>query len=331
MKKKIVIIHTGGTIAMSESANGGSVKPTLNNPLHSFQPLLEHHAEIRVDDYLNIPSPHITPQVMFEISKKIEDYVGSHLVDGIVLTHGTDTLEETAFMLDMLLPPGKPIVVTGAMRSSNELGADGPVNLLQAVQVATDDHAFGLGVLVVFNNEIHTARNVTKTHTSNIHTFQSPQYGPIGIVTKQNIHFQHTPLVRDHHYTLNSSKLTKKVLVLKMVAGLESEWIECCIREGVDGLVIEAFGQGNVPPNIVPVLKNLISKGVPVVLVSRCFSGIVEGTYEYEGGGKQLQELGVIFSKDLNGQKSRLKLMVALEITSDMLEIGKMFDKYHPK
>lgn len=321
MKKKVLIIHTGGTIAMTEDATG-AVKPSQENPLGSILSILKPYAEIQVNDFANIPSPHMTPQLMFDLAKKIEEYLRGDEIDGVVLTHGTDTLEETSYMLDLLTQSPKPIIVTGAMRSSNELGADGPLNLLQSVRVAASGQAIGKGVLVVFNDEIHTAKNVTKTHASNISTFQSPQYGPIGIITKQATSFHHKPIARDHY---SITKLTKKVMLLKAFAGMEKEWVEAVINHGLDGLIFEAFGQGNLPPSVVPALKTITSQGIPVVLVSRCFNGIVESTYEYDGGGKQLKEMGIIFSNGLNGQKARLKLMVALELTSNFGELQEIF------
>lgn len=324
MKKTILVIHTGGTIAMAEDTQTGGVQPTEQNPLDQSLSILEPYAHILVEHFDNIPSPHMTPQKMFDLAHRIDQFLTQSHIDGVVLTHGTDTLEETAYMLDLLIQSNKPVVVTGAMRSSNEIGADGPINLLQSVRVAATQEAQGKGVLVVFNDEIHTAKNVTKTHTSNISTFQSPQYGPIGITTKQAINFHHKPLNRDHYYI---PQLTKKVMLLKAFAGMEDAWVDAILQQQLDGLVIEAFGQGNLPPTILPSLKRARQQHIPIVLVSRCFNGIVESTYSYEGGGKQLKELGVIFSNGLNGQKARLKLMVALELTSEATELQEIFLK----
>ncbi|GGK19480.1 L-asparaginase [Caldalkalibacillus thermarum] len=321
-KKRILIIHTGGTIAMSQDQTSGAVVPTDEHPLNDVHTVLEPYAHIKVDHYLNLPSPHITPQLMLELAQKIKAELKSNGWDGVVVTHGTDTLEETAYMLDLLHDGHQPVIVTGAMRSSNELSADGPLNLVQSVRVAAHEEAKGKGVLVVFNDEIHTAKNVTKTHTSNISTFQSPQYGPIGITTKHGIYFHHKPIRRDR-YDVN--KLSKKVILLKAVAGMEADWVEQIARSGVDGLVFEAFGQGNLPVTVLPAVEKLIQQGIPIVMVSRCFNGIVEGLYGYKGGGKQLKEMGVIFSNGLNGPKARLKLMVALELTTDREELQEIF------
>ncbi|ADC51105.1 L-asparaginase [Alkalihalophilus pseudofirmus OF4] len=319
--KKILVLHTGGTIAMQEDEHG-AVTPNLVNPLYSTIESLSSIASVVVDDYLNIPSPHMTPSLMVDLAKRLKERVQNDSLDGIVVTHGTDTLEETAYLLDLVLNIENPVVVTGAMRSSNELGSDGPHNLISAVKTAASDEAYGKGVLVVLNDEIHTAKNVTKTHSSNIATFQSPQYGPIGIVTKRGVNFHHTLSHRECHPV---DSLTKKVSLLKTYAGMEADIVEAVADAGINGLVIEAFGQGNVPPAIMPALDRLIKKQIPVVLVSRCYSGVVQDTYGYDGGGRTLKDLGVIFTNGLNGQKARLKLMVALELTTDNEQLQQIF------
>lgn len=322
LKKNILLIHTGGTIAMSENKETGSVTPAAEHPLNHSIKDLKKFATITEKTYLNIPSPHMTPERMLSLASFIKKMLAEASFDGVVLTHGTDTLEETAYFLDMVMGIEQPVIVTGSMRSSNEPGYDGPHNLISAVKTAVDSEAKGKGVLVVFNDEIHTAKNVTKTHTSNIATFQSPQFGPIGIVTKRGVFFHHYLKFHDYYPI---TQLTKKTTLLKAYAGMEPDLIQAVMTTGYDGLVIEALGQGNLPPALVPELKHLIEKCIPVVIVSRCFNGIVQETYGYDGGGKQLKELGVIFSNGLNGQKARLKLMIALELTNEKSALEKIF------
>ncbi|WP_017728073.1 asparaginase [Halalkalibacterium ligniniphilum] len=319
--KTILVLHTGGTIAMREDEQG-KIEPNATNPLYSTIESLSTIANVVVDDFLNLPSPHMTPALMFSLSQRIKEQVSKENFNGVVITHGTDTLEETAYLLDLLLDLHVPVVVTGAMRSSNELGADGPHNLIASLKTAASDEATGKGVLIVLNDEIHTAKNVTKTHTSNIATFQSPQYGPIGTVTKRGVIFHHTP-VRHESYAI--TKLETKVALLKAYAGMDSTIIDAIAGTEIDGLVIEAFGQGNLPPAVVPGLQRLLNRNIPIVLVSRSVSGIVQDTYAYEGGGRKLKEMGVIFTNGLNGQKARLKLMVALEKTKNHAELQTIF------
>ncbi|MCT2537407.1 asparaginase [Aquibacillus koreensis] len=321
--KRIVVIHTGGTIAMKEDKSTGTVSTSTSNPLTHMTHMINEIATVEEQILFNLPSPHITPDHMLKIAKEINNYLAQDDYDGAIITHGTDTLEETAYFLDLYLDTKKPVVVTGAMRSSNELGSDGPYNMISAIRVATSEQAFDKGVLVVMNDEIHTAKYVTKTSTSNVATFQSPQFGPIGMLTKQSVYFyQKFPKVESYPI----STLSKKVAMVKAYAGMDDSLIEAFLKSGIDGLVIEGLGQGNVPKETIPALKNFLKANKPVILVSRCFKGIVQPTYGYEGGGMHLKEMGVIFASGLTGQKARLKLLFALEITSDITEISEFFD-----
>jgi len=319
--KKIILITTGGTIAMRESEHAQGVKPEDPKSLRNTLPLLNEYADVEMEHLFNKPSPHITPQDMYTLAKTIEFHLEQG-TDGIVVTHGTDTLEETAYFLDLTISSSKPIVVTGAMRSQNELGADGPYNMLNAVRVAAHDRAADMGTLVVFNDEIHTAKTVTKTHTSNIATFQSPGLGPIGLITKKNILF-HRELIRERTLPLEPPRA--KVALFKAAAGSDDTFIRHAVNGQMDGIVIEALGQGNLPPAMLPGIKEALSAGIPIVLVSRCFNGFVQDTYAYEGGGKQLKEMGLIFSNGINGQKARIKLILALSVTKDPGQLQSFF------
>lgn len=308
--KRLLLIHTGGTIAMAQN-RAGHVLPNEINPLDASLPRATDIADITTKHFSNLPSPHITPAIMLELAHFIKDEL-NHGYDGVVITHGTDTLEETAYFLQLTVGAPVPVVLTGAMRSSNEVGSDGEFNLITALRVATSDAAKGKGVLVVFNGEIHSAFNVTKTHTSSVDTFKSVHFGNLGMVTKDHVYLFNTPLLMKTHMI---ERLTKRVAVLKVYAGMEADLLYAVEQLGYDGLVLEVFGQGNVPPSIVEAIKRL-TEFMPVIIVSRCFNGIVQDVYGYEGGGQQLKELGVIFSNGLNSQKARLKLMVELEIES---------------
>lgn len=309
MKNNILLIHTGGTISMQLNIETGAVIPSAANPLAMEIDKIQQFANVSEFEAFNLPSPHITPERMLDLKNIIVEKTKNGEFDGIVITHGTDTLEETAYFLELSTNLNIPIVLTGAMRSSNEIGADGVYNLMSAVRVAASSQANGKGVLVVLNDEIHTATNVTKTHTSNVSTFQSPQYGPIGIVTKSDIHFHHAPLSRTH---LPINSISKKVALFKIYAGMELDLLLSAATLGYDGVVLEGLGQGNVPPAIVPGIRNLIENNMPVILVSRCFNGIAQDIYDYEGGGKTLKEMGVRFEHGLSGQKARIKLLLEL-------------------
>lgn len=320
--KNILVLHTGGTISMQENEQTGSVSPTIENPLLNYASQLDKIANLITKQPFHIPSPHMTVSNMLELKILIEQETRDQSIDGVVITHGTDTLEETAYFLDLTLQIDIPVIVTGAMRSINEIGSDGLYNFISSVRVACTQEARGKGVLVVLNDEIHTAANVTKTHTSNVSTFQSPQYGPIGIVTKRGIVFHHMSLFSEK-YLLNN--ITKRVALVKAYAGMEADLFEAIHDLQYDGVVIEALGQGNLPPYCMSGIKKIISANIPIVLVSRCFNGITQDVYDYDGGGRQLKEMGVIFCNGLNGQKARIKLLVALNHTNELAQLNDIF------
>ena len=305
MPKKILVLHTGGTISM-QADDSGAVVTSQDNPMNHVSNPLEG-VEVHTLDFFNLPSPHIKPKHMLALYQKIKEEADHY--DGFVITHGTDTLEETAYFLDTMEVPHKPIVLTGAMRSSNELGSDGVYNYLSALRVASDDKAADKGVLVVMNDEIHAAKYVTKTHTTNVSTFQTPTHGPLGLIMKHEILYFKTaePRVR-----FDLDKIQGLVPIIPVYAGMTEELLDLLPVDQLDGLIIQAFGAGNVPKETAKKLNALIQEGLPIALVSRCFNGIAEPVYAYEGGGVCLQNAGIFFVKELNAQKARLKLLIAI-------------------
>ncbi|HFI0248913.1 TPA: asparaginase [Streptococcus suis] len=303
--KKILALHTGGTISM-QADQEGQVASSQVNPMTQIDTPIE---EIQVTsvDFLNVPSPHIRLEHMMALYQKIKVEQANY--DGFVITHGTDTLEETAYFLDTMAIPEKPIVLTGAMRSSNELGSDGVYNYRTALRVAADEKSADKGILVVMNDEIHAAKYVTKTHTTNVSTFQTPTHGPLGLVTKREILYFKTaePRVR-----FDLTSISGTVPIIKAYADMDSVLLDSLSHSAISGLVIEALGAGNLPPTILPAIQNLLTQNIPVVLVSHCFNGIAEPVYAYQGGGIQLEQDGILFVKELNAQKARLKLLIAL-------------------
>ena len=305
MTKKILVLHTGGTISM-QADDSGAVRTSADNPMNHVSNPLEG-IQVHALDFLNLPSPHIKPKHMLALYQKIKEEADHY--DGFVITHGTDTLEETAYFLDTMEVPHKPIVLTGAMRSSNELGSDGVYNYLSALRVASDDKAADKGVLVVMNDEIHAAKYVTKTHTTNVSTFQTPTHGPLGLIMKQEILYFKTaePRIR-----FDLERIQGLIPIIPVYAGMTEELLNLLPVDQLDGLIIQAFGAGNVPKETSQKLNALIQEGLPIALVSRCFNGIAEPVYAYEGGGVCLQNAGVFFVKELNAQKARLKLLIAI-------------------
>lgn len=309
MAKRLLILHTGGTISMKEGENG-KVSPSARNPLLDALERLNHPAELHQESVFNVPSPHITLDHWVVLKDRIEKAVNEEHFDGIVITHGTDTLEETAYFLDLALNINVPIAITGAMRSSNELSSDGLINLQSAILVALSEDSKGKGVLVVMNDEVHHAKFVTKTHTTNVATFQTPTFGPCGLITKNNvIYFQKLTA----YESFPVQKITKNnIQLVKAYAGMDSFLLEQLAHHGCDGVVIEALGAGNLPPTSLKGVHALLEANIPVVLVSRAFHGVTQDVYDYLGGGKELKQQGVIFTTGLSGQKARIKLLVLL-------------------
>ena len=323
--KKIAIIFNGGTISMKIDEKIKAAVPSLSaDEIMSMIPGVEDYAEIEAYTFSSMPSPHMTLETMLKLSKFTTELVERDDIDGVVITHGTDTLEETAYLLDLTVKTKKPVVVTGAMRSGSELGYDGPFNLATSICTAISDEAVGRGVLVCFNGELNSASEVTKANSMALNAFRTPNFGPIGIVDNDNVIFYRDA---NHLEKYDVSKIEKQVALIKCVVDMDSSYIDYLIEKGYGGIVIEALGRGNVPPKMVEGIKKAIELEIPVVVVSRCFEGRVSDSYGYLGGGKNLKELGVIFGESMPSQKARIKLMLALGKTNNLDEIKDFFEK----
>ena len=308
--KKIAVVFNGGTISMKVDNRIKAAVPSLTGEeIMAMVTGIEEFAEIESFNFSSMPSPHMCVETMLELSKFVEKILEREDVDGVVITHGTDTLEETAYFLDLTLETEKPVVITGAMRSSSELGYDGPFNLAASICTAIAEDSKGRGVLVCFNGELNSASEVTKANSMALNAFRTPNFGPIGIVDNNKVLFYRNTPKRNKYKV---SELRGDVALIKSVAGMDSSYINFVIDNNNKGIVIEAMGRGNVPPKMVPGIKRAIEKNIPVVIVSRCFEGRVFESYGYEGGGKMLKNIGVIFGDTLQGQKARIKLMVAI-------------------
>ncbi len=325
MNEKVVMIFTGGTISMKIDPEIKAAVPSLDgHEIVSYVNNLDELADIIVDNYISIPSPFITPNIMLDLSKLVQEYVSRDDITGVVISHGTDTLEETAYFLDLYIKTEKPVIFVGAMRSVSELGYDGPSNLVAAIRTATSPFAKNKGVMVVMNGDINAANEVIKTHTMSLNTFRSIEFGPLGIVDNDEVLFYRNSTNNSIHIPTNT--LENKVYLIKVASGMDGDLIDYYINKGAKGIVIEAFGRGNVPPMMVNSIKQAIARNIKIILVSRCPSGRVSGSYGYNGGGKMLCELGVIFGTNLSGPKARIKLMLALAYKNDYEYIKSIFE-----
>jgi L-asparaginase len=310
MRPRIATFFTGGTISMRiDPATGGAIPALSGEEIIAQVPGLDQIANFDLVNFARWPGPHVTPPRMIDLARAVKEKLADEKITGAVVTHGTDTLEETAYLLDLIINDEKPIVFVGAMRNSSELSWDGPENLRSAVRVAIDPQSRGLGVIVAMNNQLIAASEATKTHTESTDTFQSRDFGPLGFVDKDRVIVMRRPFQREH---ISTDRIEERVDLIKMFAGADDRFIDFAIDDGARGLVIEGLGRGNVTVAALPAIERAIGKGIPVVVSSRCPRGRVLDTYGYEGGGKQLKKMGAILGGMLPSHKARIKLMLAL-------------------
>jgi L-asparaginase len=259
---------------------------------------------------------------MWSLRNRIRWHLAREEVTGVVVTHGTDTLEETAYLVARSLAAEKPVVFTGAMRTVSDLGWDGPANLLEAVRVAASPETRRFGAMVVISGQIFSALDVTKTNTNLLDAFESPGFGPLGVLDEgQLIVHREMP---SHAPVVDAIEPATPVDIIFVAAGIDTRLLDCS-RETARAVVIAAMGRGNVPPALVPSIERFIGEGKPVVLTSRTQSGRVGQTYGYAGGGKRLDEIGVIFGGSRRAQQARIDLMLALGAGMSMKETRALF------
>jgi len=320
------VFTTGGTIASRRDPATGAVRAAATgDELLHLAPQLATVADLSVDPVAAVNGWNVTPALMFDLAQRVETALAHPAVDGAIVTHGTDTVEETAFLLDLVVHSGKPVVFAVALRHLEEPGTDGPRNLLDAARVAAHPATPGRGVLLVANETIHSARHLTKTHTTNPAAFESPNHGPVGVVTAGGVRYIRPPEPRR---PIAVSRIEPEVFLYKVAAGADDRPLRWALAAGSKGIVIEGSGAGNVPAAVVPGIETALAAGVPVVLSSRCARGFLAPIYGGGGaigGGHDLTALGVIPADGLPSQKARIKLMVALGATRDLDEILRLF------
>ncbi len=308
---KVALVFTGGTIAMEVDKNLHGAIPSLSpNEIISALSGIDEFENLEIYDFSRKPSPSITPSDMKDLADIVEDYLKKENILGVVVIHGTDVLEETAFYMNSVIKSKKPVVLTGSMKNASELGYDGLTNLVSSVKVCMSFYSIGKGTLVVMNDTINSATEVTKTHTMSLDTFKSVEFGPLGIIDHGEVIYY-----RDvtHHevYDFNNI-INEDTYLLKVYAGMDGHFIDYLISRKAKGIVLETLGRGNVPPMMLDSIDKAIELGIHIVIVSRCYSGRVLDTYAYVGGGKDLTNKGCILGGNFNGQKARILLMLAI-------------------
>jgi L-asparaginase len=322
---KVSVLSLGGTIS-SVNTGGPGVRPSLTGEaLVEAVPGLSEVAEVSAASVRQVPGWQLTVEDLIEVSEEATRAIDEGAT-GVVVTQGTDSIEETAFALDLLIDRDAPVVVTGAMRNPTLPGADGPANLLAAVTVAADGAACGLGALVVMNDEVHAARFVRKTHTQSPAAFRSPLAGPLGWISEGRASIVARPMGRRHVRPRGGG--AEDVALLATFPGDDGRLVGAVGERGYSGLVVEALGGGHVPPPMVEPLAALAER-MPVVLASRTGSGeVLRGTYDPPGSEMDLTGRGLIPAGMLDGPKARLFLALLLRSGASRAEIVEAFG--HP-
>jgi len=334
-KPRVTIVATGGTIAgTASSATGTSYDPAqlTVDALMAQAPGISARATITGLQLCNIASQHMTTQIWIRLGSVIDSLFKNDICDGVVVTHGTDTMEETAFFLDLVLGHDNPVVLTGAMRPANALGADGPVNLFNAVCLAAHPAARNRGVMAVMNDYIYAAAEFTKVHTVNPDAFASPDRGPLGVIRGGNPHFFRGPAGRLWtQLTCNTKELQElsdklrdkafpRVEIILSYAGATAGLIDALLKNGMDGIVIAGVGHGNYSQEIETGIQRCLEQGVFVVRATRVLAGGV--TFDVE---KPFD--GQIVSGMLSPQKARILLMLALTRFNTTEQLQKIFNR----
>jgi L-asparaginase len=307
----IRVIATGGTIASLADPETGAVRPAVSAAdLIASVPGLERlHPE--VDELVRVNGWNITPDVMLEVARRAQAALDDPSVDGVVVTHGTDTVEETAYLCDLLVDSSKPVVFAAAMRSGGEVAADGPRNLLNAASVAVDPAARGLGTVLVMNDEIHAARWARKQDSFRVSAFASPGHGPVGTVTPSSVRITGSPPPSAR--LDKPARLDRRVPIVQTYTGMEEGLIEAVLdATAAAGLVIEGTGLGNVPGSAERGVRAALDRGLPVLVATRVTTGGTGAVYGGPGGGVTLRDMGVIAAGALSAAKARLLLMSLL-------------------
>lgn len=317
-RARVLVAALGGTISAVPDERGHSVSAHSAADLVASVPEAGDVADISTADVKRVSSRAITPSDMCSLAQKIRAEVREGY-DGVVVTHGTDTMEETAYALALQLDVDVPVVLTGAMRLAHEPGADGPANLVAALRVAATPGAAVIGPVIVMHDEIHMARWAMKVHTSRVAAFSSPSFGPVGHITEGRVHLHACHAARD--YLGMPDKLDKRVEIIWVSAGVDGLLVDAA-SSVAQGLIVAGTGGGHVPPAMTESLRSAVERGLPVVLASRSISGpVLEGTYGGVGSETHLRTIGLHLAGTLAPNKARLRLLVALALGKSAAEV----------
>ncbi|EIJ78707.1 Asparaginase/glutaminase [Bacillus methanolicus PB1] len=313
--KKVALLSTGGTIASKKTESGLLSSGELSGEELASLCRLPSDIEIEIHSVFQLPSMHIGFDKLIVLKKKIEEVFKDKTVCGVVVTHGTDSLEETAYFLDLTVTDSRRVVVTGSQRSPDDLGTDVYSNLRNSIYVAVDESLENVGTVIVFNERIWSAKYAKKVHASNLQGFESFGYGYLGIIDNDVVSVYQKPLIRDCYEI--GDKLPE-VDIIKCYAGADGKFIRHAVDCGVQGIVLEGVGRGQVSPLMVDDIDYAIKKGVKVVVTTSAEEGQVHTSYDYRGSAYDLKLRGAVLGKDYDSKKARIKLAVLMSAGEDI-------------
>lgn len=323
--KKIILLTTGGTIASKTNPETGLLSAgVLTGEELASMCKLPSEINVTVESVFQIPSNQMDGTRLNELRERIEALLTDHHVDGVVVTHGTDTLEESAYYLDLAIDNDKPIVVTGSQRGPMELGTDAMVNIRQSILAAASDELKGFGTVVLFNERIFSARYVKKAHASNVAGFTSEGYGYLGTVDQDIVTVYQKPLYREVHSPEHDLPV---VDIIPFYLGADERFIRTSISTGAKGIILEGSGRGHMSPQMVRAIEEACNQGIIVVVTTKSGEGEVRHVYDFPGSVFDLTNKGVLIGKDYDSKKARIKLAILLASGATKQEIERAFLK----
>ncbi len=322
---RVVVLATGGTIASQYDPVTGGLKARLSGEeIVQAVPGLSEVARVSVEQVANVGSYDMTPEIWRTLASRANELLASPDITGVIVTHGTDTLEETAYFLDLTVTSEKPVVVVGAQRAPTFFDTDGPRNMLNAVRVAVSEEAIGMGTLVVMNGQINAARDVMKTNTLDVETFKTLDFGVLGVADIEAVRFYRAPL-RRQTIPLREGDQLPRVEIVSQYAGSDGRLIRLLLEDGeLGGLVIEGLGLGHMSSLTVEAIREVRARGIPVVLSTRVLTGRIIPMYAIN---IELLDLGCVEADNLSPQKARVLLMLAMTRTLDSTELQAYFER----
>lgn len=323
MSHTVTVLGTGGTIA-STPGEGGATPELRTADLLDAVPEIEAHAAVEAAQIAQTPSFDMDFGTLARVGRAVREAAADG-ADGVVITHGTDTMEESAYYLDLTLDLDVPVVLTGAQRRPDEPSPDGPSNLLTAVRAASHDAFRGTGgVYVAFNEDLHAARDVRKLHASKVDAFASPGTGPVAAFSRRGARVLREP--GSYSRTLPARAPEAVVRTVATGIGADGREIGWALDEGADGIVLEGTGLGNATSAIGEAVADAVDQGVPVLVASRCVAGSTAPVYGTPGGGETLRDRGAVHAGSLSAAKARIALSLLLEETTDPDAVREFFE-----